>query len=354
VKQKAMNNQLVGMLSAVLFTAATAALVPEAGARTPLPRDWADEPLLPQLSVARAAEFLDKYAQNCEGKCVTCHGTFPYLLARPALAVPSAKHADVRSRLEKWVAQATVAGLNKKAGAIEISEAVMAGAVLAQHDAATTGKLQPATRHALDLMWRLQQPDGGFNWTANPTEAPSAIDQHFGPTMVAVGVGAAPDSYAETPEARTGLEKLRAYLSAHPPETIHQHAMLLLADHGIGALLTEEARRQTVTNLLALQRPDGGWAMASLGNATWKRKDGKPQDLTTSDGYGTGFCVYVLRVAGQVPADDARLRQAVPWLKTHQRTGGYWYTRSPRNSDELSTLVGTAYVVLALKSCGEF
>ena len=229
----------------------------------------------------------------------------------------------------------------------------MAGAVLAQHDAATTGKLQPATRQALELMWRVQQADGDFNWVTGPAEPPSAIDKHFGPTMAAIGAGAAPDGYADTPEARAGLAKLRAYLGAHPPATVHQRAMLLLADQRIGGLLTEEARRQTVADLFALQRPDGGWAMASLGNATWKRKDGAPQDLTTSDGYGTGFCVYVLRVAGHVPADDARIRSAVTWLKTHQRASGYWYTRSPKNSDELSSYVGTAYAVLALKACGE-
>lgn len=31
-----------------------------------LPRNWADEPLLPQVSAARAAEFLDKYARYRE------------------------------------------------------------------------------------------------------------------------------------------------------------------------------------------------------------------------------------------------------------------------------------------------
>ena len=46
---------------------------------------------------------------------------------------------------------------------------------------------------------------------------------------------------------------------------------------------------------------------------------------------------YVLRVAGGVPADDPAIRQAVQWIKTHQRQSGYWYTRSPKINDELST-----------------
>lgn len=68
--------------------------------------------------------------------------------------------------------------------------------------------------------------------------------------------------------------------------------------------------------------------------------------------YGTGFSVYVLRLAGRISKDDPRIRRAVTWLQTHQRASGYWYTRSPRNSNELSTYVGTAYAILALKACG--
>jgi squalene-hopene/tetraprenyl-beta-curcumene cyclase len=309
---------------------------------------------LPQFSVAKAAEFLDAGAQAHEGnKCVTCHATFAYLMARPALPVPAAKHAVVRSHLEKWAADLAALHLNDASEPRKLTEAVMSGAVLAQHDAATSGKLQPITRKALDLMWQVQQRDGGYNWLKPNNEPPSAIDNHFGATMAAIGAGLAPDGYADTPAARAGLEKLRGHLRAHPPQHMHQRAMLLLADHCVGGLMTEPLRRQTVADLFAFQRPDGGWAMASLGNDAWKRKDRTPQDLATSDGYGTGLSVYVLHSAGRVPAADPRIRKAATWLKTHQRASGYWYTRSPKNSDELSTYVGTAYVVLALNACGD-
>jgi len=318
----------------------------------PAPKRWADEPLLPKFSAAKAAEFLDAGARTGEeGKCVNCHATFAYMMARPALPIASAKHAEVRSNLEKWVVYLEGLPLNLKSDSRRRAEAVMAGAVLAQHDVATSGRLQPVSRQALDLMWRVQLPDGGYDWLKPNNEPPSAIDNHFGATMAAIGAGLAPDGYADTPAARAGLEKIRSYLRQHPPQHIHQRGMLLLADHCAGGLLTEESRRQTISDFFALQRPDGGWAMASLGDATWKRKDRTPQDLTTSDGYGTGFAVYVLRFAGGVPADDARIRRAVAWLLTHQRASGYWYARSPKNSDQISTYVGTAYAVLALKTC---
>ena len=340
------------------LTAADAPVAPkkaEPGAPPkPAPKRWADEPLLPKFSTAKAVEFLDAGARMGEGKkCVNCHATFAYLMARPALPIASAKHAEVLSNLEKWVAYLEGLPLSLESDSRRRAEAVMAGAVLAHHDVATSGKLQSVSRRALDLMWRVQLPDGGYDWLKPNNEPPSAIDNHYGATMAAIGVGTAPEHYANTPAAHAGLEKLRGWLRTHPPQHMHQRGMLLLADHWAGGLMDEASRQQAVADFFTLQRPDGGWAMAALGDQTWKRKDKTPQDLTTSDGYGTGFCVYVLRVAGKVPADDPRIRRAVTWLLTHQRESGYWYARSPKNSEQISTCVGTAYAVLALKHCGE-
>jgi hypothetical protein len=54
-----------------------------------------------------------------------------------------------------------------------------------------------------------------------------------------------------------------------------------------------------------VQKCDGGWALATLGN--WQRSDGKQQDRESSDGYGTGFVVYILRRAGAATDEPARL-----------------------------------------------
>ena len=64
---------------------------------------------------------------------------------------------------------------------------------------------------------------------------------------------------------------------------------------------------------LALQQADGGWSLASLG--TYKRHD-KTDNAKDgpSDGYGTGFVVFVLRQAG-VPADHDKIQGGVAWLK---------------------------------------
>ena len=244
---------------------------------------------------------------------------------------------------------AGAAAAPEKTPALRVSETVMTAAVLAQHDAATGSKLQPLTRKMLDRIWDLQREDGGWNWVEK-NQPPSESDDHFGVTMAALGVGLAPERYADSPRAKIGLNRIRLYLQKHPPATMHQRAMLLWAAGCVEGLLTGEQRQQTVADLLRLQRPDGGWAMAGLG--AWKRVDGAPLDPTASDGYGTGFVVYVLRRGGGMAATEPHLQKGVQWLKTHQRDDGAWFTRSPHKNDELSTYTGTAYAILALDACG--
>jgi hypothetical protein len=50
-------------------------------------------------------------------------------------------------------------------------------------------------------------------------------------------------------------------------------AWLLWASVKLDGLLTKEEREQTLDELLALQKPDGGWSLPSLGY--WQGKDPK-------------------------------------------------------------------------------
>jgi squalene-hopene/tetraprenyl-beta-curcumene cyclase len=132
---------------------------------------------------------------------------------------------------------------------------------------------------------------------------------------------------------------------------MHNRAMLLWASTYVDGLMSDGQRREAIDGLLAMQKPDGGWALAALGN--WKRSDDQEQDYETSDGYGTGFVIHVLRRAG-VPAEDPRIQKGVVWLKTHQRASGRWFTRSPyRDRMHYISNAGTAYAILALDACGE-
>lgn len=308
----------------------------------------ADEPFREEFSVEAAAKYLDAAAKTWqrEKRCFACHTDYPYLLARPAMPRGLATHDKIRSTLEGRVDDPWV----KKPGPYQNSEFVMVAAVLAYNDAATSGKLHPLTRKALDRMWTVQGDGGGWIWQKG-NRPPSGVDDFYGPAMAAVAAGVAPDDYSETAAAQKGLARIRKFFQNNAPANMHNRAMLLWASTYVDGLMSDSQQREVVDALLAMQKSDGGWGLATLGN--WKRSDDRERDFESSDGYGTGFVVHVLRRAG-VPTEDPRIQEGVAWLKTHQRASGRWFTRSPyRDRMHYISNAGTAYAILALDACGQ-
>jgi squalene-hopene/tetraprenyl-beta-curcumene cyclase len=305
-----------------------------------------DEPLAGQFSLAKAVFFLDSAAVHWQKQrdCMTCHTNYAFLMARPYVGWRSAAHATVRAYAERLVSERWEAK-----GPRWDAEVVATAAALAFNDSKTSGKLHPLTRQALDRMWTVQQEDGGFRWL-KCNWPPMESDDHYGATLAAIAAGIAPEDYRQTPAAETGLEKIRGYLTANPPPMLHHKAMVLWASTLVDGLMSPQQKKECIDELVRLQRPDGGWSSATLGD--WKRHDSSPQDTQTSDGYGTGFVLYVLRQAG-APADDPALAQGVTWLKTHQRESGRWFSRSLyKDSKHFLSHAGTAFAVMALAECG--
>lgn len=332
--------------SVVLIVLAASCLRADEPKKSSAGPNRADEPLRSEFSLAAAGEFLDSTSVKWfeANKCFTCHTNFYYLMARPSLSFDAPNHLEVRKQLEEMVEKRWV-----ESGPRWDAEVVMAAAVLAQHDAATTKKLHATTRKALDRSWSLQREDGGFSWLKCDWP-PMESDDHYGATMALIGVGAAPEGYAKTEKAVKGVAGLKKYLAANPAPTLHHQLMVLWANKYFGDLATTAEREETIANLLALQRPDGGWAVASMGD--WKRGDGKPQDRESSDGYGTGLAIYVLKQVGK-KTDDPAMAKGIEWLKTHQRESGRWYTRSLfKDGKHYLSHAGTAMAVLALRECG--
>ncbi len=303
-----------------------------------------DEPIAKEASLEKAAHFLDSAALTWQQdrKCFTCHTNFAYLYARPAISAENTAHSQVRAFAEELVQKRW-----EDQGPRWDAEVVAAASALAFNDAATTGKLHPASRTALDRMWTVQQEDGGFSWLKCDWP-PMESDDHYGVTLATIAVGVAPDNYAATPAAQKGMEGIRRWLKANAPPTRHHQAMLLWANSYVPELITAEEKTATIQQLTALQKPDGGWALATLGD--WKRGDDLEQDTEHSDGYGTGFVLYALR-RGDVSPSDAVMRNGVTWLKSNQRESGRWYTRSLfKDNHHFISHAGTAMAVLALKN----
>jgi squalene-hopene/tetraprenyl-beta-curcumene cyclase len=319
-----------------------------------------DEPLAKTFSLAKGVEFLDTATLSWmrSNQCFSCHTGYPYLLARTSLGDPrSAGLLEARRFLEErvaaWDRGGKGKGYLKGEGVIEltegVTEVVAIAATLALHDGQTTGKLQPATRTALARMWELQQADGSWTWNKEDL-APLEHDDYYGAVYAALGVGHAPERYARSEAAREGVARLRRYFEKTPAPDLHHKTYLLWASLALDGLLDRAERQRTLEALLALQREDGGWSLPSLG--AWKRHNGKPQDRDApSDGYATGLVVYVLRQAG-VAATEKPIQRGVAWLKAHQRESGRWFTRSlNRDGRHYISNAGTAFAILALKSC---
>jgi squalene-hopene/tetraprenyl-beta-curcumene cyclase len=309
-----------------------------------------DEPLAKKLSLKRGAEFIDAVAVNWTNnrKCATCHTNVAFLIARPVIKEsPSTAMADVRAFFEKRAANWD--GKDEGDKPKNDEEVVVTAVALAINDARTTGKLQPVTRKALDRMWSLQRDDGSWDWEKCEWP-PLEYDDYYGVVFTALGVGLAPEKYAETDKAKAGQAKIRNYLQKNAAPNLHHRAVLLWASMQVEGLMTADERAKTVKDLLELQKEDGGWSLPSLGD--WKGFDGRPNNLKApSDGYGTGFVVYILRQSGK-PAKDDAVQRGVEWLKKNQRASGRWFTQS-LNTDRAHYIshAGTAFALMALQAC---
>lgn len=307
----------------------------------------ADEPLAKEFSLEKAVAFLDSAALTWQKdrQCFTCHTNYAHLYARPGISADAPAAKEVRKFAEELVEKRW-----SDKGPRWDAEVVATGAALAFNDAATTGKLHPLTKQALDRMWTLQRDDGGFTWIKCDWP-PMESDDHYGATLAAVAVGVAPGEYAKTEAAQKGMARLREYLKKNPGPTLHHRAMILWGATYGGDLYSAAEKEAVIKELSSLQKADGGWALASLGD--WKRADNSPQDTEHSDGYGTGFVVYLLQRSG-VPASDPRITKGIAWLKANQRESGRWFTRSlHKDSKHFITHAGTAFAIMAIAGEGK-
>ena len=201
------------------------------------------EPMAEKFSLERGARFLDTVSVNWtrSRKCGTCHTNYAHMMAGPTVEKPASPElVEVRAFFE-----ARAAGWDKpekSAKPIRDGEIVATAAALAFNDAASTGKLHPLTRAALDRMWTIQRPDGAWNWF-DCDLPPMEDDDYYGTALAAAAVGHAPGDYKSTEAARKGIEKVRGYLRATPAPNLHHRALLLWASMGIDGLMDAERAR---------------------------------------------------------------------------------------------------------------
>jgi hypothetical protein len=301
--------------------------------------------------------------------CVTCHTTFAYAVARPALRVltgetPTAQEqkilADVRLRTLNWAKldsgewQMLYGFDDEKKQESWGTEAVINAYLLALDDRATGQKVPTdATKQAFANLWQVQLKEGknkgSWDWLTFALEPwESTGSRYYGAAVAALAVGTAP-GYVAPAEP---LANLHGYLRDNfAAQHLYNRVWALRAATALPEVLTDAQRQETVAAILEKQHPDGGWSLAELGN--FARKDGS-QPEKASDGYATGLVVHTLFLAG-TKATDPKLAKAIAWLKTNQLPTGAWRGYSPNKERDPETFAAgflsttaTAYAAMAV------
>lgn len=330
----------------IVFTVPQAHAQPPASQiRNPFPYK-PDEPVAKEMSLAKAASYLDGVAKFWMEKnsCGACHANFPYIMARPVLG----NDADTLVAETRKFMEARQPKPNRFNFS---SESVAIAFALTWDDARLGKKHQRTTKDALRRMWSLQKPTGKWSPLGCGETFPAETDTRYTMTLAVIAAGIASKKSTPSTAAQDGLTLIRRNFDKFPPTNPHARAMLLWASLFVDGLMTVDERKATIEKLLAAQGKDGGWNQYSL-------LESAPSPDTpnyVSDGYSTGFIVYVLRQAG-VPADQAKIARGLGWLRTHQRVSGRWHTPADVSETEggvgsrdlYAQNLGTAFAVLAL------
>lgn len=298
--------------------------------------DWSPRLAADYLDGRQKEWFAWPAANAHAAPCVSCHTGMAYLLARPALRRTLGEHErtsyetglveSLRSRVGKTDVKELFGPKTSDAyGAQALGvEAIFAALFLATENA-PGAPLSKAGEQAFDRMWALQirdgKPQGAWGWYSlnlDPWEMPESA--FYGATLAAMAVGAAPAEYRDRPDVREHVAALGAYLKAtEPSQPLHNRLLVLWASAKMPGLVSENARRSIVSDIVKAQDADGGWSIQSLGQ--WKQHEAATPS-TGSNAYATAFTACVLRQSGgAAPA----LARAQTWLKGRQdpRTGAW-------------------------------
>ena len=323
--------------------------------------EW-DARLAARYLDGRAAEWTAwKRAEAPGGACISCHTSFPYLLARPALrrklgeTAATEFEASLVAGVKTRSAKAPDAAPASEASG---TNAVLSAVILAVADARRGGAPGAETEAALRRMWSLQlregKDKGAWRWSnfdLEPWETPESA--FYGAALAAVAAGVAPGGYQNRPEIRANLEELRTYLrAAQERQPLANRLLLLWAAARWRGLLGDPERQQIRDAVWEKQGHDGAWTQAALG--PWRDRPHAPAP-DGPNAYTTGLAAFLLRQGG-TPPEDPRLNRALDWLRRHQDAReGFWDAVSMNKRYEAGSMqerfmrdAATAYAVLAL------
>lgn len=229
----------------------------------------------------------------------------------------------------------------KQVPLIEINETTpgygwMLAGMAAQNDQPTQATAAIAT-----VLARQQMPDGSWIFGMPRVPMQSSV---FTYTALAARSLLAYGSKANASETKDRLGKAKSWLLNTPAKTSDDLAFRLLGLKWTGASLDE--RRKAVDELLAVQRPDGGWSQ---------------MPGMHSDAYATGQALYALAVAGGIQTSSTEYQRGVKYLLRTQDDDGSWFVNKraipannyfdaefPHGESQYASFNGTSWATMAL------
>ena len=270
--------------------------------------------------------------------CVSCHHSF---LPQMTIAAARSHGVPVDEKSARLTTEATLAALKplleeaaKSDDRVPDPSITVSYALLGL---AADGHPADANTDAMvRLVARWQMEDGGFR--GFPLRPPIESSNF---TATALSIRAL-QLYAKNPEEQA--QRARGWLLDAKPETNEDRAMQLLglawADAEPGEI------RERARQLIAEQRPDGGWSQL-------------PE--LSSDAYATGQALVALQRAANLPASDPAIQGGIGFLIRTQFADGSWLVRTrtfpfqpykesgfPYGKDQWISAAGTSWAAMAL------
>ena len=329
-----------------------------------VPAAAADEPRVKAFgpdTIQAAAKYLDDGAHHWvrEKSCIACHSTGVYMVERSALTAQLGKpSAEILKNFTDSVPQ------DGKADASPI-KSVWRSSGLASWDRHVEGKLSAHTDRSLRGTMSLLAKDGSFQ-TIKQVEIPYITTNFELTVQAARAIVTAPGWLENLTDADTlaRIERMKIFLREHEPINDYELAMKLRLSTLMPDLVPPPVRDAATAMLWRQQQPDGGWSTRRMSDLMKWHETMDPKVVTmiqgepdaaspASDPYMTGFAIVLLRESG-VPADDARIRKGIAWLKANQRVTGRWWMKSLyRDTYHYITYISTTQALRALALCGE-
>jgi ankyrin repeat protein len=280
---------------------------------TPLPAHTAAAPSTadPRQAVTRGVAVLDRMAGTffSNGACGACHAQ-----NATDMAVAAARRSGLA--INEQALSMRLAGAAGQFGGIatrlleRFDGPVVDIPLYTLSGFAAAGYPADRATDALVFNVAAQQARDG-SWHVGGVIRPPIEDGDFSRTALAIRALATYAMPGRADEMDTRVGKASAWLFAQKPRTTEDASFRLL---GLKWAKASSAKvKLAAEDLLALHRPDGGWAQ-------------RPE--MSSDAYATGLALYALLESGALNRSSEPVRRGRDYLLKEQRADGSWYVRS--------------------------